>query len=83
MRAVVTGAASGIGRAAALCLARQARIRADTPRPFLVDIAADQIRLGMSLIDPHALPSSHRLQRAFNNVDQQIHTFCREQQLDA
>jgi hypothetical protein len=37
----------------------------------------------MSLIDPHALPSSHRLQRAFNNVNQQIHTFCQQQTLAA
>ena len=50
---------------------------------FLSRLYARTIRPTMSLIDPHALPSSDRLQRAFNNVDQQIHTFCQEQKLAA
>jgi hypothetical protein len=50
---------------------------------FLSRLYARTIRPGMSLIDPHALHSNHGLQRAFINIDQQIHTFCQEQKLAA
>jgi len=50
---------------------------------FLTRLYSRTIRPGMSLIDPQALPSRHALQRAFNNLEQQIHTFCQEQKLAA
>jgi len=50
---------------------------------FLSRLYARTIRPGMSLTDPQALPSGHGLQRAFKNLDQQIHTFCQEQKLAA
>jgi DNA-binding HxlR family transcriptional regulator len=50
---------------------------------FLSRLYARAIRPGMSLIDPQALPSSHGLQRAFNCIDKQIHTFCQEQKIAA
>jgi hypothetical protein len=50
---------------------------------FLTRLYACTIRPGMSLIHPEGLPSSHGLQRAFNNIDKQIHTFCQEQKIAA
>jgi hypothetical protein len=50
---------------------------------FLTRLYARTIRPGMSLIDPKALPSRHGLQRAFQNIDRQIHTFCQEQKIAA
>jgi hypothetical protein len=50
---------------------------------FLSRLYARAIRPGMAFIDPAALPSNHGLQRAFNNLDKQIHTFCEEQKLAA
>jgi len=50
---------------------------------FLSRLYARTIRPGLSLTDPQALPSGHGLQRAFKNLDQQIHTFCQEQKLAA
>jgi DNA-binding PadR family transcriptional regulator len=45
---------------------------------LLSRLYARAIQPRLSLIDPHGLHSNHGLQRAFINVDKQIHTFCQE-----
>ncbi len=43
---------------------------------FLPRLYARAIRPALSLIDPQALPVNHRLQRAFQAVDLEIHSLC-------
>jgi hypothetical protein len=50
---------------------------------FLSRLYARAIRPGLSLVHPHALHSDHRLQRAFNALDKQIHAFCQQEKLAA
>jgi hypothetical protein len=50
---------------------------------FLSRLYARTIRPGLSFIDPQALPSDHGLQRAFNNLEKQVHLFCQQEKLAA
>ena len=50
---------------------------------FLSRLYTRAIRPGLSFIDPEALPSDHRLQRAFKSLEKQIGAFCAKEKLAA
>ena len=50
---------------------------------FLSRLYARTIRPGLSLLHPKDLPPDHRLQRAFNSVEDEIERFCAEEKLAA
>jgi hypothetical protein len=50
---------------------------------FLSRLYARAIRPGLSFIDPQALPTDHRLRRAFEGLEKQINIFCEKGQIAA
>lgn len=50
---------------------------------FLSRLYARAIRPGLSFLHPKDLPPDHRLQRAFNNLEEEIHHFCEVEKLAA
>lgn len=50
---------------------------------FLSRLYARTIRPGLALLHPKDLPPDHRLQRAFNSVEDEIERFCAEEKLAA
>jgi len=50
---------------------------------FLSRLYTRAIRPGLSFIDPHALPSDHRLRRAFEGLEKQIDIFCEKGKIAA
>lgn len=50
---------------------------------FLSRLYTRAIRSGLSFIDPHALPSDHRLRRAFESLEKQIDIFCEKEKISA
>lgn len=50
---------------------------------FLTRLYARALRPGLSFLDPKALPVNHRLQRAFNNLDQNLLAFFEQEKLAA
>ena len=50
---------------------------------FLSRLYARAIRPGLSFIHPGALPSDHRLQRAFRSLEKHINLFCQQEKLAA